>query len=275
VATKKAATSATRVAKKKVAKKKVAKKKVAKKKVAKKKVAPKRPVRRTSAADAPPKKNNGTKERALQILNAAEQLLGEQSYDAVSARDIAERAGVNKALVFYYWGSKEELFERVLQRYYERHRGALAQAFDEGGALPDRVHRVLDAYLDFIEGNRLYARLVQQQVSGSGPHLELVQRHLAEFFAWTTGVLAELAPATGPLAARQLYISLSGVVINYFTYAPALGRVWGRDPLSKAALAERREHVHWLVDCLLQGLDATRTQSTSKKTTQRKGRSRR
>ena len=258
MAKKKAATSAT-------------KKKVAKKKVAKKRVA-----RRATTAAAPPKRSNGTKERALQILAAAEQLLGELSYDAVSARDIAERAGVNKALVFYYWGSKEELFERVLQRYYERHRGALAQAFDEsGGALPERVHRVLDAYLDFIEGNRLYARLVQQQVSGGGPHLELVQRHLAEFFAWTTGVLAELAPATGPLSARHLYISISGIVINYFTYAPALGPVWGRDPLSKSALAERREHVHWLVDCLLQGLEVTRTRSTSNKTTQRKGRSRR
>jgi len=254
------------VAKKKAATRAVAKKKATKKKATKKKAT----ARRTREAAPPPKKNNGTKERALQILDAAEQLLGELSYDAVSARDIAERAGVNKALVFYYWGSKEELFERVLQRYYERHRSALAQAFEAGGgALPHRVHQVLDAYLDFIEGNRLYARLVQQQVSGGGPHLELVQRHLADFFAWTTGVLAELAPATGPLSARQLYISISGIVINYFTYAPALGRVWGSDPMSQAALAERREHVHWLVDCLLQGLDANKKTNKTKTTKQK------
>jgi AcrR family transcriptional regulator len=266
------------VAQKKPTTKKKAVKTTAKKaakKVARRRAATAKPAKTTKPTKQAPTSSD-KKARAMQILDAAEQLLGEQSYDAVSARDIAERAGVNKALVFYYWGSKEQLFERVLQRYYERHRGALAAAFNEdGGELPERVHRVLDAYLDFIEGNRLYARLVQQQVSGGGPHLELVQRHLAEFFAWTTGVLAELAPATGPLAARHLYISISGIVINYFTYAPALGPVWGREPLSRAALAERREHVHWLVDCLLQGLDATRKQSRSNKTTQRKGRSRR
>lgn len=228
------------------------------------------------AADRRAPAASDTKARALQILDAAEALLAEQSYDAVSARDIAERAGVNKALVFYYWGSKEELFERVLQRYYERHREALSGAFERGGGeLSERVHRVLDAYLDFVEGNRLYARLVQQQVSGGGPHLELVQRHLVDFFAWTTGVLAELAPARGPRSARHLYISLSGVVINYFTYAPALGEVWGRDPLDRAALDERREHVHWLVDCLLGGLaGAARTDAIKATRTKQINRSR-
>jgi AcrR family transcriptional regulator len=191
----------------------------------------------------------------MQILDAAEQLLGEVGYGGVSAQDVAERAGVNKALVFYYWGSMPELFEKVLERYYERHRHALAAALEGGGSLAKRVHRVVDAYLDFIEGNRLYARIVQQQVASANPGLELVQRHLGSFFTWTTGVLAELAPADGPLAARHFYMSLSGIVINYFTYAPVLGELWGRDPMSAEALAERRDHVHWLVDRLLQGLN--------------------
>ncbi len=197
-----------------------------------------------------------TKQRAEQILAAAEELLSELGYDGISARDIAERAGVNKALVFYYWGSMDELFEKILERYYTRHRDALAEALKEKGPLDLRVHRVIDAYLDFIDQNNLYPRLVQQQICGSGQHLELVQRHLRTFFQWMTRALADITPAQGPLSAKHFYISISGIVISYFTYTPVLGSTWGQDPLSDKALTERRAHVHWLVDALLARLQA-------------------
>lgn len=198
------------------------------------------------------KNNNDSKiNRATQILDAAAELMGKSGYDGVSARDIAERAGVNKALVFYYWGSKPELFEKVLARYYGAHREALDQAFQSEGTLVERMHRVLNAYLDFIEEHRIYPRLVQQQLSGGGPHTDMVRRHLATFFEWITEALAEISPKTGPLAAKHFYLSISGIVTNYFTVTPALAEQWGTDPMSPAALGERREHLHWLVDTLL------------------------
>ncbi len=197
------------------------------------------------------KQYDSKSERALQILDAAAVLLGESGYDGVSARDIAERAGVNKALVFYYWGSKPELFEKVLERYYDAHRDALEQAFETGGTIVERMHRVMDSYLDFIEENRIYPRLVQQQLTGGGPHTDMVRHHLATFFEWITEVLAEISPKTGPLAAKHFYLSISAIVTNYFTITPAIAKQWGVDPMSPAALAERREHLHWLVDTLL------------------------
>lgn len=198
------------------------------------------------------KNNNDSKtERAEQILDAAAKLMGESGYDGVSARDIAEEAGVNKALVFYYWGSKPELFEKVLERYYDAHRDALASAFQSEGTMVERMHRVLDAYLDFIEEHRIYPRLVQQQLTGSGPHTDMVRKNLASFFDWITEALAEVSPKTGPLASKHFYLSISGIVTNYFTVTPALAEQWGTDPMSPAALAERREHLHWLVDTLL------------------------
>src|SRR5256885_8471488 len=50
-------------------------------------------------------------------------LFCERGYEGVSARDVAERASVNKALVFYHFGSKAKLFDRVIERYYESHAG--------------------------------------------------------------------------------------------------------------------------------------------------------
>jgi len=195
------------------------------------------------------------KKRAQQILDAAEELLGEKGYDGMSARDIAQRAGVNKALVFYYWGSKAELFERILERYYTRHREALSSGLGGQGTLAQRIHRMMDDYLDFIEANRLYPRLVQQQICGGGPHLDLVRRHLSTFFEWTVSALAEISPAQGPLAPRHFYLSLSGMVVSYFTYTQVLGETWGdHDPLDPESLAERRQHIHWMVDAMLDRL---------------------
>ena len=190
----------------------------------------------------------------MEILEAADELIGEVGYDAVSARDIAERAGVNKALVFYYWGSKSELFDRILERYYAAHREALKDAFATRGSRKERARMVVDAYLDFIESHLNYPRLVQQQLAGGGTHRDAIERHLTPFFEWTVELLKEIAPQKGPLAARHFYLSISGIVTNYFTYAPAITEGWNGDPMSERALKERREHVHWVVDTLLTSL---------------------
>ncbi|MEM9068618.1 MAG: TetR family transcriptional regulator [Myxococcota bacterium] len=202
------------------------------------------------------RKSGGSREaKAAAILDAADAILTEAGYEALSARAVAERAGVNKALVFYYWGSTAELFERVLERYYERHKNALAKAFAREGTLEARLHHVIDEYLDFMEAHGAYARVVQQQVSTGGPHVAIVQKHLGEVLRMTTSMLSELTDEEGPLSGRHFHLSLSAAVINYFTYAPMLGEeFWGVDPLSKDALAERRAHVHWIVDAWLERL---------------------
>ena len=98
--------------------------------------------------------------RAQALLDAAEALLAETGYEGLSARAVAERAGVNKGLVFYYWGSTAELFEQVLERYYAAHKASLAESFAGEGSLRERVHEVIDVYLDFMETHRAYARIV-------------------------------------------------------------------------------------------------------------------
>ncbi len=77
---------------------------------------------------------------------------------------------------------------------------------------------------------------------------------MAPLFNWTMDALSELSPAKGPQAARQLYLTFVGAVVNYFTYAPALEPGWQGDPLSDECLEERREHLHWLVDLVLDDL---------------------
>ena len=54
------------------------------------------------------------------ILDAAERLLIEVGYGAISTRKLAEEAGVNAGLIHYYFGSMEEVFLQVLERFTAR-----------------------------------------------------------------------------------------------------------------------------------------------------------
>jgi TetR/AcrR family transcriptional regulator len=54
------------------------------------------------------------------LLDAAERLLVEVGYAAITTRRVAEEAGVNHGLVHYYFGSMEHMLLRVLERFTER-----------------------------------------------------------------------------------------------------------------------------------------------------------
>lgn len=54
------------------------------------------------------------------ILNCALKQFSESGYDAVSVNDIVVQAGIKKPTLYYYFGSKEGLFEELLKDNYER-----------------------------------------------------------------------------------------------------------------------------------------------------------
>jgi TetR/AcrR family transcriptional regulator len=54
------------------------------------------------------------------FLDAAERLLVEIGYASITARRLAEEAGTNLGLLHYYFGSMEELFIRVLERFTDQ-----------------------------------------------------------------------------------------------------------------------------------------------------------
>jgi len=64
-----------------------------------------------------PSKNMGMdfSEKQIQIIETAEALFADRGYDGISVRDIADEAGVNVAMISYYFGSKEKLMEAIFE----------------------------------------------------------------------------------------------------------------------------------------------------------------
>ena len=78
-----------------------------------------------------------------QILDIAEELFADNGYAATSIRSIADKSGVNPALVHYYFGNKKLLLQNVLERTLEPMGLAIAKLKNGPDASPELIARLL------------------------------------------------------------------------------------------------------------------------------------
>lgn len=148
---------------------------------------------RTNSADAP----GVTSDTRGQILDAAEQLIGEQGVDRASVRSITELANANLAAVSYHFGSKDALVREV----FERRLRPINQ---------ERL-RLLDAHLDSTDTPDLET-IVRAFVMP--PFGVLLGEEAANFGRCLVRVMANPGPEM-----RDLLMDLFGDVLQRFVEA--------------------------------------------------------
>jgi AcrR family transcriptional regulator len=98
------------------------------------------------------------------ILNVAEELFAEKGFDGTSVRDIAQRAGVNLAMISYYFGSKEKLLESLIETRSNYAYGILDELNkDQTLSQWDKVDRLIDFYVDRILNNMAFHTIMWQE----------------------------------------------------------------------------------------------------------------
>ena len=100
------------------------------------------------------------------ILLTAERLFGEKGFDGTSVRDIAQAAGVNLAMISYYFGSKEKLLEAMIQLRSEYTYGILEELNKDQSLSPwDKMDRLVDFYVDRILNNLPFHNIMYQEAT--------------------------------------------------------------------------------------------------------------
>ena len=94
------------------------------------------------------------------LLSAAMTLFAENGYAATPVRSIAERAGVTKPVLYYYFGSKDGLFRSLLEYAEDLHKRILQDALYGQGGARDRLERLFRDSLNTMRKNRELARLM-------------------------------------------------------------------------------------------------------------------
>jgi TetR/AcrR family transcriptional regulator len=198
----------------------------------------------------------------LRIVAAAESIFAEQGLDGARTDAIARAAGVNKALLYYYFESKEDLHRFTLRTLFGELRAQLELAM-RGASKSTPRKRLLNyvnGYLDFTQAHPNYPRLVQREVMGRGPSLQsIVKSTFAPLQAALTKTIRD-GITTGefrPVDPQQTAVTIIAMTVFYFAAAPLLGEIWNCNPLAPARVAARRRSV---LDFLEHGLfeEATR-----------------
>lgn len=100
------------------------------------------------------------------ILIVAEQLFGEKGFDGTSVRDIAQQAGVNLAMISYYFGSKEKLLESLVEFRAGYVYGILEELNKDQSLSPwDKIDRLVEFYVDKILDNLRFHNIMYQESS--------------------------------------------------------------------------------------------------------------
>ncbi len=88
------------------------------------------------------------------IIEAANKLFSQRGYAATKTRDIAEEAGVNLALLNYYFGSKENLYKMVVQEKLKMLLGAMKPILsDEHIPLEGKIESITENYTNLLLEN--------------------------------------------------------------------------------------------------------------------------
>lgn len=117
--------------------------------------------------------------KQLQLLDSAELLFSKKGYDGTSVRDIAEAAGINTAMISYYFGSKEKLMEEIFERKSLNIREKVDNLLkDDTLDAFQKMYGLVDMYIDGIFQRKTFHRILlcEQIINQTPPILHLMQK---------------------------------------------------------------------------------------------------
>lgn len=205
-------------------------------------------------------------DRKEQLIEIAMKLFSEQGFDGTSTREIADAAGINEALIFRHFRTKEDLFWAVLSDRVER-RGRnlrIQELLQSKGDFRNVLVAIAETLLDRTEEDAAVTRLLFYSA--------LRNRELSERFFQTygqekfemladrmrIGIRAGRLRVVNPLVAARSFL---GIIVYHYLVEEVFGAPHA-PALSTHELAEE------LVDIFIDGISANR--STSKNGSERR-----
>ncbi len=180
------------------------------------------------------------------ILKAAERIFAEAGLAGARTDAIAAAAGVNKAMLYYYFKSKNGLYRAVLKANVEEFHRTADAVLSGPGSAGDILLSYVSNHFDFIGARPYYPRLFQRLIMAGDRSVEnIVKAHFVPL-SRQLQELFERGAHSGelrPLDARHAVISLIALTVFYFSAAPWIRKVGGTDVFDREAQVRRKEEV--------------------------------
>jgi AcrR family transcriptional regulator len=167
----------------------------------------------------------GSQDSRDEILKAAMQLFANRGFHETSMSEVAREARVSKALIFWHFKTKEELFVAVLNRLLEPY---FIDFAEEAAAMNERqqILKLVDSYLSFVRDNASSVRFFLAQMLHDQRLSESLNDQVLKLYGGYRAMIVELIASaqqkgvcprrSAPESAAAFLLSaLNGLLIEY------------------------------------------------------------
>ena len=195
------------------------------------------------------------------ILDASSAVFAEEGFAGSRVDAIAQRAGVNKAMLYYHVGDKRALYVEVLKRNFGRIEMALEEGLSSDGSAAERLRSVITIVESAIAANPDHARIVLREFASGSSNLpaEILHRMLG-LLTVVKDILAE-GSRTGefrPTDPVMTHLTLIGAILMLNVVSPLRERVVGLGSTVDFPTADA-DIARFLGDLLLEGIATQRS----------------
>ena len=184
-----------------------------------------------------------------EILRAAMAEFAGHGFGGARMGAIAERSGVDKKLIYYYFAGKDELFLAVLEQTYADIRAAERELHLEASDPLEAIRTLVAFTWRYYLAHPEFLALLNSENMHRAGHLKRSRRirqmnsPLIDDLATVLARGEKSGALRAGVDAMQLYISIAGLAYFYLSNKHTLGTIFGRDLMAKGALDERLAHM--------------------------------
>ena len=189
------------------------------------------------------------------ILAEAEKLFAEKGFAATRLKDVAERVGIKRASIVYYFRDKPALYDGVLHEIVQAFMDRLEPIFADPRPLRPRVEAAVSAFVDYVAERPTFARILLREIADAKPgETPAIVRHIGPYAELISRVHNEHAgaPPRFPKAEPvQLASAIAGMTIFYTIAVPVIAPALQFDPLDPAQIESLKAEVRRIARRLL------------------------
>lgn len=189
-------------------------------------------------------KTNKNQDTEGQILNAAENVFQKKGMDGARMQEIANEAGINKAMLHYYYRSKQLLFEAVFTNAFSLLAPQLNKILNDDSSIEEKVKNFTHNYITFIAKHPYLPNFIIQELNRNPKFFEKIQQNTAfpTLEKFKNQVTAEVEKGIlKPIDGEQLFINIISLNIFPFVATPLVKGFLKIDDKGFKQLMERRK----------------------------------
>lgn len=179
-----------------------------------------------------------------QILSAAKNIFQSKGMNGARMQEIADKAGINKAMLHYYYRSKQLLFEAVFKNAFSLLAPQLNVILNDGSSIEEKIKKFTANYITFIIKHPYLPSFIIQELNRNPDFILKLKENIGfpNLDKFKIQVAQEIKEGIiKPISATQLFINIMALNIFPFVAKPLIMAFTDTDDTTYKQLMEDRK----------------------------------